>query len=350
MAAMPKRRLPHLRREKSRHGRVKWFFRLGDGPRIRLPDDYDLDPASGFMQAYQAALTGSDVPKKPRSRYPQNTLGWLLDQYEQSAKFAALAKATRQSYGYQIKAIREKSGSVRLIDITERSIRRAREARAATPNAANAFLKVMKVAFAWGMESGLLDDVIDRDPAKEVKRIDIKTEGHHTWTVEEIERYEARWPLGTMERLALDLLACTGLRREDVYQIGRQHIKGGEIHVRASKTGGWIYLPVLPALQESIDATKTGELTLLLNTKGQPHLNAKAFGKWFGKACERAEVPGRAHGMRKAAATLVAERGATVHQMMAIFGWDSERMAIHYTRKANRKKISLEHGELLDRK
>lgn len=344
--AMPKPRLPYLRREKSRHGRVKWFFRMGDGPRIRLPDSYGSDE---FKAAYQAALTGAPAKQGPRSRHSQNTLGWLFDMYEKSAQFSQLAPATRQSYGYQIKAIKEKSGDVKLAAVTERSIRRARQARANKPNAANAFLKVMKLGFEWGIETGLLDDVIDTNPAKNVTRIQVKTDGHHVWTVEEIEQYEKHWPTGTMERLALDLLVYTGLRREDVYQIGRQHIKKGEIHVRTSKTGNWVYLPLLQRLQASIDATQTGELTLLLNTKGSPHKNAKAFGKWFGKACERAGVPGRAHGLRKAGATLAAERGATVNQLMALFAWDSEKMAIHYTRTADRKKIGLESGKLLDR-
>nr|WP_319387290.1 hypothetical protein [uncultured Roseibium sp.] len=52
----------------------------------------------------------------------------------------------------------------------------------------------------------------------------------------------------------------------------------------------------------------------------------------------------------RAGAALTAERGATVTQMMAIFGWTSEDMATLYTRKANRKKIDLEYWSLLDLK
>jgi hypothetical protein len=36
--------------------------------------------------------------------------------------------------------------------------------------------------------------------------------------------------------------------------------------------------------------------------------------------CFEARVPGRAHGLRKAGATVAANNGATAHQLMAMFG------------------------------
>jgi Phage integrase family len=45
-----------------------------------------------------------------------------------------------------------------------------------------------------------------------------------------------------------------------------------------------------------------------------------------------------AHGLRKAAATIAANNGATAHQLMAIFGWKSLKQAENYTRKADRKR------------
>lgn len=345
MLSMPKPRLPNLRREKSRHGLVKWFYREGNGPRIRLPDKYDVRPNSEFMQAYRAAQTGTSAGRKPRIRHSQNTLGWLFDMYQQSAKFQSLSKGTQRARANIIKGIVAKSGSVRLSDITEKSIRQGRERRAQTPEAANNFLKTMKAAFGWGVDSGL----IDNDPTQFVKKIQTETDGHHTWTPEEIEKYEARHPLGTMARLAIDLMLYTGLRRQDACLLGRQHIKDGEIQYRTGKTSEWIYLPILPPLQRSIDATQVGDLTFLLTERGKPFSSAASFGNWFRGRCVEAEVPGRAHGLRKAGAVIAAERGATTTQLMVIFGWSSEKMATLYTRKANRRKIGLEAGNLLDR-
>jgi hypothetical protein len=46
------------------------------------------------------------------------------------------------------------------------------------------------------------------------------------------------------------------------------------------------------------------------------------------------------HGLRKAGATIAAENGATAHQLMAMFGWNTVKQAELYTRKADRKRLS----------
>ena len=47
-----------------------------------------------------------------------------------------------------------------------------------------------------------------------------------------------------------------------------------------------------------------------------------------------------AHGIRGGVATMLAENGATVHQLMAVFGWMSESMAIRYTKAVERKGLA----------
>lgn len=76
MTGMPKRRLPHVQVERNRHGNIRYYFRaVRGGPRIRLPDDYNTDPKTEFMQAYNAALRNAPAPKPVRSRHNKNTLG-----------------------------------------------------------------------------------------------------------------------------------------------------------------------------------------------------------------------------------------------------------------------------------
>jgi integrase len=62
----------------------------------------------------------------------------------------------------------------------------------------------------------------------------------------------------------------------------------------------------------------------------------------FRDACQQAGVPGSAHGVRKIAATRAANRGATVAQLEAIFGWSGGTMASLYTRSADRRRLALE--------
>jgi len=143
--------------------------------------------------------------------------------------------------------------------------------------------------------------------------------------------------------LILALLLFTGQRRSDVIRLGRQHVQGDSIKFTQFKGRNRnpreLELPVLPVLQQIIDASPTGELIFLVNDLGRPFTDA-GFGNWFHDRCVEAGVSGRAHGLRKAAATIAAENGATTHQLMAIFGWMTLKMAEEYTRKADQKRIA----------
>jgi hypothetical protein len=90
----------------------------------------------------------------------------------------------------------------------------------------------------------------------------------------------------------------------------------------------------------------TGDLTFIVGKKGNRYTK-ESFGEEFRRSCKAAGVPGRAHGLRKAAAVRLAENGATVHQLMAWFGWGDQQMAQVYTKAADRKKFAAEAGRLI---
>ena len=50
-------------------------------------------------------------------------------------------------------------------------------------------------------------------------------------------------------------------------------------------------------------------------------------------------MPGSAHGVRKLAATRMANNGATEAQLMAVFGWTDPKMAAHYTHIAKQEAL-----------
>src|SRR5262245_58598029 len=60
-------------------------------------------------------------------------------------------------------------------------------------------------------------------------------EGSHTWTVAELEQFEARHPIGSKARLALAHLTYTGVRRSDVVKPGRQRVRDGCITIAVQK-------------------------------------------------------------------------------------------------------------------
>jgi integrase len=155
--------------------------------------------------------------------------------------------------------------------------------------------------------------------------------------------YEGRWPIGTRQRVWLDVVAYTGLRRGDLVRIGRQHVRNGVATLKTEK-GGFtttVTLPILPVLATTLAAGPCGDLTFIVGERGEP-LTKESFGNAFRDACRAAGVPGSLHGVRKIAATRAAENGATVPQLEAIFGWHGGAMAALYTREANRVRLAKE--------
>ena len=90
-----------------------------------------------------------------------------------------------------------------------------------------------------------------------------------------------------------------------------------------------------------LGAEPCGDLTFIVGENGRP-LTKESFGNLFRDACKAAGVPGSAHGVRKLAATRMADNGGTEAQLMAVFGWTDPKMAAHYTRTANRKRLAAE--------
>ena len=76
------------------------------------------------------------------------------------------------------------------------------------------------------------------------------------WTEEHVAAYEARWPIGTRQRVWLDVLAYTGLRRGDAVRLGRQHVRDGVATIKTEKSKFMVEvsLPILPVLAETLTA------------------------------------------------------------------------------------------------
>ena len=81
-------------------------------------------------------------------------------------------------------------------------------------------------------------------------------------------------------------------------------------------------------------------MTFLMSPRGGP-FSPDAFAFWFRQRCREAGLEGlSSHGLRKLAATRLAEHGATAHEIMAVMGWTTLREAERYTRAANRKALA----------
>jgi integrase len=338
MGDMPRKLPKHVNRHRTRHGQVIFYFRKGHGKHVRLPDITD----PGFDAAYASALAGVATP--PPSKAAPDTLAWLIDAYKRSAHWAGLAPSTRRMRDNILAHVAREAGHVPYRAIGKRHINEAIDRR--PPHAGATFRKVMSQLFAWAVSV----DKLQTNPVEQARRPKIKSKGFHTWTPEEVERFYARWQLGTRERLAMDLALFTGLRRSDLFRVGRQHVRDGVISIQTQKTGAIAHIPVFANLRASLEAAPVGDLVFLVTERGTPFASAASWGNWFGKVCRAAGVPGRAHGLRKAGATIAAEAGASAHELMAMFTWTRLSEAERYTAAADRKRLAAATAERIEAK
>lgn len=331
---MPRPRPPHLHRQLTRHGRVVWYVRIGKGPRTRLRNPYG---GEAFWAEYHAAIAGEPLggaPAKPGA----GSLAWLWDRYRDSGAWDELNTSTRRQRENLMRRVLEQSGKAPFSSINRKSIAAGVLAREKTPVQARKFLDAMKGLFRWALRAEHVhqDPTAGVDPPKRKK-----TKGFPAWTLDDVDAYQAHWPIGTRQRVWLDVLLYTGLRRGDAVRIGKQHVRDGVARIRTEKSGEdvTVTLPVLPVLQATLDAGPIGDLAWICGERGGP-LVKEAFGNEFSQAARAAGVRKSAHGVRKIAAQTAARNGATVHQLMAIFGWITIAQAEVYTREADRERMS----------
>ena len=215
--------LEHLIQDRDRHGNVRYYVRIRPKGKIRLRGSR---ARAEFMEAYKDAVAKlQGQKKKPKSDV--GTLKWLVREFEGSYQFQKVTPREQRNRHLLVKSALDeehKPGSkitfgdcpLKLFD--SKMVRVIRDRKKATPSAANHRLANLRLIFNWGLEER--PDDVKFNPCLGVKSLDHKTDGWHTWTEDEIAKFEERHPVGTQARLALDLMLYTGARRADVVTFG----------------------------------------------------------------------------------------------------------------------------------
>jgi site-specific recombinase XerD len=153
----------------------------------------------------------------------------------------ALAPATRRKRERIFRHVLETAGNKPFIRINTAVINDGLDRRATTPAQARNFLDAMRGIFWWAVKN----NHVKIDPTAGIDNPQRKSsDGFPTWTEEHVETYQRHWPLGTRQRVWLDVLLYTGLRRGDAVRLGKQHVRAGEI--KTEKTGKEVPLMILP--------------------------------------------------------------------------------------------------------
>ena len=96
---MPRPRPPLLNRVVTRHGKVTWVVRVGEGDdrrRVRLRAEYGTPE---FKREYEAAIAAAEREEPVATKggaAAEGTVAWLIDRYRDTPAWAAFSPETRR--------------------------------------------------------------------------------------------------------------------------------------------------------------------------------------------------------------------------------------------------------------
>ncbi|RVD43082.1 hypothetical protein EN742_05950 [Mesorhizobium sp. M4A.F.Ca.ET.020.02.1.1] len=315
-----------------RHGRPRIYLRKPGQKQIPLPTPLYSE---AFWTAYRAAMEGE--PERIARAMP-GSIAAAVHGYYGSIEFKSLADSTQAVYrGALDRFVASKYGNGPVAKIKTHHVNAIIDEMASTPAAASNFRKRLSGVMEYAVSAGMRTD----NPVKDAKRIRYESDGHRTWSEEDIAAYRKKWKIGTPERLAMEVLLHTGLRRSDAVRVGWRHVAGGRIEITAQKTGVELSIPIRAELMGYIkNCPKDGD-AFIAKTGGAAR-SEKAFSAYISEAAAKADLPegSSPHGLRKAACRRLAEAGCSARQIMAITGHTDIREVERYCREAEKKLLA----------
>lgn len=272
-----------------------------------------------------------------RQKASGDTIGELISAWEGSPEWRALAATTKSGYGTYLRPLIGME-RVRVKDITRRELIAIRNAIAVERGngAATAFVRATSALFGWAIEAGY----IDYSPMTKVKRLP----GGHlpAWSASEVEMALAVLPEHLRRPVILALY--TGQRRGDLIRMPWSAYDGSRIRLVQEKTHTPLIIGIPQELKAELNSWRSAaSATLILTNKFGRPWQAANLSKQLGDALAKIDgfPPHRnIHGLRKLAATNLAEAGCTLHEIAAITGHKSLAMIQLYTASVDQERAA----------
>lgn len=293
--------------------------------------------ADGTVKEYRYDRVRSEA----RAAADADTVSALIEAYQRSPEWRALAPSTQQNYGTYLRCLR-RVGHVRADEVTRRDLLTARDAIAAARGngAATGFTRAASALFGWAVDR----EWIEHSPVSRFKKLEGGT--LPAWTLEQAQI--AMEGLPEPLRRVVVLALYTGARRSDLIAMPWSAYDGTRLRYVPQKTRKVspepLIIPAHPALKAELDAWKAGKVigaTILLNSNGRawkPTLLSQYLPAALVKLGLSNELG--IHGVRKLTASLLAEGEASVHQIAAVTGHRTLAMVQHYTRSASQERLA----------
>lgn len=271
--------------------------------------------------------------RKVTPRAPDSTAE-LIAAYQRSPEWRALVDSTRTNYTIYLRPL-FKLGHLPATAWTRREILTLRDAIANSRGngAATGFIRAASALFTWAVDR----EWIEHTPVTRIKAL---PGGHlRAWTLNEAETAAAELP-AHLARVVI-LARYTGQRRGDLCAMGWSAYDGATIRLVQQKTGAPLVLPIHPALKPLLDSWPRLAATILTDAHDRPW-KPDDLSQVLPAALVRIGLSNdmNVHGLRKLAATELADAGCSMHEIAAITGHQSLSMVQLYTRTADQERLA----------
>lgn len=313
-------------------GHTYLSYRVGKGPRIKLPSD----PSSDEFRIAYAAAVANEVQARPKTCVDKpRSIAALVTSYLGSEAFASLGDGSKQGYRSRMDQIRRDHGHRTVAGLTKDRIEeKILMPLANRPGAKIDTLKKLRILIRHAK-----DDLkwLDRDPSDGIKRG--KSKEIRAWTDAEMKAFEDRWAFGTKQRVAYELMLNVGTARVDTHLTTWLQADAEEFEYTRRKTGVPVLVEKAQSLRVALAALPRKHVCILTTEWGKP-FTVDGYSGWMRDAMTEAGLPldCRPHGLRKTFGRLLADAGATAHEIMAALGHLTLAEAERYTREADRRR------------
>lgn len=172
--------------------------------------------------------------------------------------------------------------------------------------------------------------------------------GFERWSEEDYHFFASEARINTFLHRAIVIGYYTGQRISDILKMRWSDDRGAWLLVRQQKTGTVLHIPIHPTLRDLFDSWRCfdgagedgqpSDFNIVRNpARGwsravREEWSIDAFSAGWNRAKKECNKPYlKFHGLRKNCASMLAEAGATPHEIAAIGGWKSLRHVELYT-------------------
>jgi len=336
--SVAKIKIPYVWIPRGRTGKSYAYYRRNG---LRIP----LKAALGtidFMEEYQRIH--QQFEEQPQSnKIRPGSMADLIRIYKSSPEFKSLKPKTKTEYERVITFLQDKCAHQTAATLPRAFVIRLRNANDDSASRANKILAFLKTLMNYAIQLEWRAD----NPCYGVKKLKLGA-GAQVWSADEITAFRDK--ARPHMRLAFELGLNTGQRLGDVIALPWSSFDGQTITLKQQKTGKELRIPCTRVLQKILTTQERLSPLIVTNASGRPYRRNDSFSNVFGEEVRKCGLNGISfHGLRKTAATILADAGCSDKDIMALTGHETTAMVCHYTKSADQFKRAKKVIAKLDR-